>query len=93
MLLTKIIGILIIGICFYIGLGYCAPIVIRDGIEAFKSAYVEDQEFIKMKKESYEKILEVMSDELQRKETTIYLLRMELNEIKERIEKGEKENG
>lgn len=35
----KIIGILILGICFYIGLGYCAPIVIKDGIEEFKSAF------------------------------------------------------
>ena len=39
MLALKIVGILIIGICFYIGLGYCAPIVIKDGIEEFKSAF------------------------------------------------------
>ena len=39
MLATKIVGILIIGICFYIGLFYCGPIVVRDGIEEFKSAY------------------------------------------------------
>lgn len=39
MLLTKIIGILILGICFYIGLGYCMPIVVKDGIEEFKEAF------------------------------------------------------
>jgi hypothetical protein len=39
MLAMKIIGILILGICFYIGLCYCAPIVIKDGIEEFVSAY------------------------------------------------------
>ena len=41
MLATKIVGILIIGICFYIGLFYCGPIVVRDGIEEFKSAWEE----------------------------------------------------
>lgn len=39
MLAFKIVGIIIIGICFYIGLGYCAPIVIRDGVKEFKSAF------------------------------------------------------
>lgn len=39
MLSMKIIGILILGICFYIGLGYCAPIVIRDGVKEFKEAF------------------------------------------------------
>jgi len=39
MLVTKILGILIIGICFYIGLGYCAPIVIRDGVKELKEAF------------------------------------------------------
>ena len=39
MLAMKIVGILIIGICFYIGLLYCAPIVVRDGIEEFKSTF------------------------------------------------------
>ena len=39
MLTMKIIGILILGICFYIGLFYCGPIVVKDGIEEFKSAF------------------------------------------------------
>jgi hypothetical protein len=39
MLALKIVGILIIGICFYIGLFYCGSIVVRDGIEEFKSAF------------------------------------------------------
>lgn len=39
MLIMQIIGILIIGIGFYIGLGYCLPIVVKDGIEEFKAAF------------------------------------------------------
>lgn len=41
MVAMKIIGILIIGICFYIGLGYCMPIVVKDGIEEFKAAFYQ----------------------------------------------------
>ena len=39
MVAMKIIGILLLGICFYIGLGYCMPIVVKDGIEEFKAAF------------------------------------------------------
>lgn len=39
MLAFKIVGILILGICFYIGLFYCGPIVVKDSIEEFKSAF------------------------------------------------------
>ena len=39
MLTMKIVGILILGICFCIGLLYCGPIVVKDGIEEFMSAF------------------------------------------------------
>lgn len=40
----KIIGIALICICFAVGLLYCAPIVINDGIDIIKEIEAEDDE-------------------------------------------------
>lgn len=46
-----------------------------------------------MTKNHYEKIIELLVEELQRKDTTIWLLKTEVNKLKETIEKGEDNNG